>query len=401
MEGSGRVPAPSIASTALPMLRTTSRPEPTRPRTVALDAGLDRLLRFAVARAASTVYLSTGSRPAVRVEGEIQLLEGEPVLSSSDVVSLLLTLTPPEHSHGALRTGGQTEWVSDLQDIGRIRCLSFADQRGPGGVLRLMPVRAASAAQLGLPREVQALAIEPEGLILVTGPRSSGKRTLIAAFVDLINRTRRDHVIAIEREIGIVHGPGTSFVSQREVRGTDDDMLAAARAALREDPDVLVLEQIRNGTVMNVALEAAAGGRLVIAGFYAHSATGAINRIMDFYAREYSRQVQLALADNLRGVVGQVLLKTKGGGRVAAREVLLNTGAVATAIAEGKTSQLPTAIESGRRHGMAPLGDSLVALVEAGIVEPREAYRYATDRAGFLAHLRRQGLDVSFVERLA
>jgi twitching motility protein PilT len=279
--------------------------------------------------------------------------------------------------------------------------MSFVDHRGPGGVLRLMPVRAASVDQLGLPREVQSLAIEPEGLILVTGPRSSGKRTLIAAFVDLINRTRRDHVITIEREIGIVHGRGASFISQREVRGTDEDMLTAARAALREDPDVLVLEQIRSGSVMNVALEAAAAGRLVVAGFYAHSATAAVNRIIDFYSREYSQQVQLALADNLRGVIAQVLLKSNGGGRVAAREILLNTGAVATVIAEGKTSQLPTAIEGGRRQGMAPLSDSLMALVEGGIVEAREAYRYVPDRPGFLARLKRHGVDTSFVERPA
>ena len=219
--------------------------------------------------------------------------------------------------------------------------MSFRDQRGPGGVFRLMPTRSVSAEQLGLPTQVQALAIEPEGLVLIAGPRSSGKRTMMSAFVDLMNRTRRDHVITIEREINIQHERGNSFISQREVRGSDDDMLAAARAAMREDPDVLVIEELRTGALMNVALEAAAAGRLVIGGFSAHTATGAIDRIIDLYAPEYRRQVQMALADSLRGVIVQVLLRKIGGGRLPAREVLLNTPAVSSAIAEGKTSQLP------------------------------------------------------------
>jgi twitching motility protein PilT len=258
-----------------------------------------------------------------------------------------------------------------------------------------MPTRSVSVDQLGLPRSIQALAIEPEGLVLVTGPRSSGKRTLMAAYVDLINRSRRDHVITIEREINIVHNRGNSFISQREVRGDDDDLLAAARAALREDPDVLVIEDLRTGGLMNVALEASASGRLVIGGFSAHSAGAAIDRIIDLYAPEYRRQVQLALADNLRGVIVQVLLHKIGGGRLAAREVLLNTPAVASVLAEGKTSQLPMAIEGGRRHGMMPLNDSLVGFVQSGAIDSREAYRHSSDRPGLLALLKRQGLDTS------
>ena len=364
------------------------------------DFGLDRLLRVAAARGASTLYLSSDAEPSVRVDGELQMLDGEPELTARDVESLLLTLMP-ERNHEALRIGATTEWIVDIEGVGRVRCVSFRDHRGPGGVFRLMPMRSVSADQLGLPRSIQALAIEPEGLVLVAGPRSSGKRTLLAAYVDLINRSRRDHVITIEREINVVHERGSSFVSQREVRGDDEDVLAAARAALREDPDVLVIEDLRTGGLMNVALEASASGRLVIGGFSAHTAAAAIDRIIDLYAPEYSRQVQLALADNLRGVIVQVLLHKIGGGRAAAREVLLNTPAVASLLAEGKTSQLPMAIEGGRKHGMMPLNDSLVAFVQSGLVDSREAYRYSNDRPGFLALLKRQGLDTSFVERLA
>jgi twitching motility protein PilT len=362
-------------------------------------SGLDRLLRMSAARGASTLYLSSESRASVRVDGELQRFEGEPVLTARDVESLLLTLMP-ERSHEALRTGAATEWICDIEGVGRVRCMSFRDHQGPGGVFRLMPTRSASADQLGLPRSVQALAIEPEGLVLVVGPRSSGKRTLMSAFVDLINRTRRDHVITIEREINIVHERSQSFISQREVRGSDDDMLTAARGALREDPDVLVIEDLRTGPLMNVALEAAASGHLVVGGFSAHTAASAIDRIISLYAPEYHRQVQFALADSLRGVVVQVLLRKTGGGRVPAREVLLNTPAVSSVIAEGKTSQLSMAIEGGRRYGMTPLNDALVGLIQSGSVDARDAYRQSTDRTGFLAALKRQGLDTSFVEKL-
>jgi twitching motility protein PilT len=363
-------------------------------------SGLERLLRVSSARGASTLYLSSNSRPCVRVDGELEMLDGEPVLVPRDVESLLLTLMP-ERSHEALRTGAATEWICDLEGVGRVRCMSFRDQRGPGGVFRLMPTRSVSADQIGLPQAVQALAIEPEGLVLIAGPRSSGKRTTLSAFVDLMNRTRRDHIITIEREINIQHERGNSFISQREVRGNDEDLLVAARAAMREDPDVLVIEELRTGALMNVALEAAAAGRLVVGGFTAHTATGAIDRIIDLYAPEYHRQVQMALADSMRGVIAQVLLRKVGGGRLPAREVLLNTPAVSGAIAEGKTSQLPMAIEGGRRYGMMPINDALVGLVQNGSVEASEAYRHSPDRAGFLAALNRNGIDTSFVERLA
>jgi twitching motility protein PilT len=397
---SSAVPSPQPA-VVLNILRNPVRSEMPPPAVEDPTlSGLERLLRVSSARGASTLYLSSESRPSVRVDGELQLLDGEPVHVARDVESLLLTLMP-ERSHEALRSGAATEWICDLEGVGRVRCMSFRDQRGPGGVFRLMPTRSVSADQLGLPKQVQALAIEPEGLVLVAGPRSSGKRTTMAAFVDLMNRTRRDHIITIEREINIRHERGNSFISQREVRGSDEDVLAAARAALREDPDVLVIEDLRTGALMNVALEAAAAGRLVVGGFSAHTATGAIDRIINLYAPEYRHHVQMALADSLRGVIAQVLLRKIGGGRLPAREVLLNTPAVSSAIAEGKTSQLPMAIEGGRRYGMMPLNDALAGLVQSGSVEARDAYRRSPDRPGLIATLNRQGFDTSFVERLA
>jgi len=158
---------------------------------------------------------------------------------------------------------------------------------------------------------------------------------------------------------------------------------------------------MRTPEIVSAALEAAASGLLVIGALPAHTTTGVVDRIIDSYPPEQRRSLQLALAENLRGIVAQVLLRKPGGGRVAAREVLLNTPAVSSAIAEGKTSQLPLAIEGGRKYGMVPLNDALVGFVQGGVVEAREAYRRAIDRAGFLALLKRQGIDTSFVERLA
>jgi twitching motility protein PilT len=397
-ESAFRAPAPPPFAPVLPMARSPIRTDTPAPIMSSGVSGLDRLLRMAAARGASTLYLSSHARPSVRVDGEIQMFEGEPSHGPNDVESLLVTMMP-ERNHEALRMGQATEWITDLEGVGRVRCLSFRDHRGPGGVFRMMPVRAVSTEQLGLTREVQSLAIEPEGIVLIAGPRLSGKRTMISAFIDLMNRTRRDHIITIENEINVVHERGTSFISQREVRGSHEEVESVARAALREDPDVIVIESMRTAPMINVALEAAASGQLVIGGFPAHDTTSAIDRIINLYPPEYRRQVQLAMAENLRGVVAQVLVRKNGGGRLAAREILLNNPAVAGIIAEGRTSQLPIAIEGGRRQGMQPLNDALAGLVQSGSVDVREAYRRASDRGGFLALLKRLGMDTALIER--
>jgi len=306
----------------------------------------------------------------------------------------------PERGAEALRSGAATEWISEFAELGRVRCLSFRDHRGPGGVFRIMPQRAVTTEQLGLSREIQSLADETDGLLVVTGPRLSGKRTLMSAFIDHINRTRHLHIITIERDINIVHERVGSMVSQREVR-TAEHMATAVRNALREDPDILVLEDVSSADLVNLALDAAAAGRLVICGFTARSAAGAIDGIIDLSPPSERRRVEVSLAQNLRGVVAQVLLKKAGGGRLAARELLLNTPAVASLLAEGKTSQLPLAIEGGRKHGMVPLNDALGGFAQSGAIEVREAYRCSADRPGLLALLQRQGIDTSQVERLA
>jgi twitching motility protein PilT len=389
-----REPADPLAvppsDVVFPMARSPVRLEGAS-RGGASASRLGRLLQTAAARGASMLYLSSDAQPSVRVDGDVQVLTGEPVLGAHEIESLLMTIVP-DRRHESLRNDWATESIAEVEGVGRVRCMTFRDQRGPGGVFRIMPARAASAAELGLSREVESLALEPEGLVLVAGPRLSGKRTTISALVDVTNRKRRGHVITVEEEIRVVHGAGTSIVSQREVRGSADDIERVTRAALREDPDVLVIESIVTAPLVDLALEAASR-RLVIAGLPARDAVSAIGGLVNLYPVDERRQVQPALAERLRGVVAQSLVRKIGGGRVVAREILLRTPAVAAAITEGRTSQLPMAIDAGRRLGMQRLNDSLATLVQSAAVDVKEAYRHAVDRAGFIVLLEQMGID--------
>jgi len=386
----------------LPLARSPIRPDAGRmtPMPSAKYLGIGRLLRMAAARGASSLYLMTDTRPTIRIDDEILPLDSELPQASAEVESLILELAPGM-SREALVGGTSAEWTCELPDVGRVRCLSFRDQRGPGAVFRLIPTRLVSADQLGLSRDIQSLCAERDGLVVVAGPRMSGKSTLVSALVDLINRTRADYVVSLESEIKFLHENRKSIISQREVRSDPDVMLANARAAIRENPDVLVIDDLRTPELVAVALDAADSGHLVIGTVTAHTTSAALARMIETAPFEKQGQVALALSETLRGAFAQVLLRKTGGGRVAARELIFNTSSVAALIAEGKVSQLPLAMESGRKYGMVPMNDALLAFVQSGAVDAREAYRKAFDRAAFLEQLRREGIDTSFVERLA
>ncbi len=387
----------------LPLSRRATRHEP--PTTTAPHASpvfsIDELLRVAAARGASTVYIVAQSRPMVRADGEINVLEigpGTP-LAEADIDRLMLDMAPAA-AREAWQRGQTAEWMCDFDDVGRVRCMTFRDHRGPGLIFRMIPPQAISADQLGLTPEVQALCAQSDGLVLITGPRASGKSTLMASFVDLINRTRSDHVVTIESQIGFVHESRRSFISQREVR-EGESVASGVRGALREDPDVLFISDLRSAEIASAAVEAAESGRLVVASLPAASTVAAVDRMLELLPAGRRSQAQASLAASLRGVVAQVLVRRIRGGRVAAREVLLNTAAVASLIQEAKTAQLPLAIESGRRHGMMPLNDALAAFVRDGTVHVTEAYRKAFDKQALLTALRRDGIDTSFAEKLA
>ena len=391
------LPRTSPSAVILPLSRSPIPTEPPVEVRSASGTPVERVLRIAAARGAATVYVVARSHPVIRVDGEISVLEGEPALTAAEIERLVMDLAPAR----ARDSEPPGEWVAEVPDVGRVRCVTFRDHRGPGVIFRMIPPKAISADQLGISPEVQALCAQPDGLVLVTGARASGKSTLLSAFVELINRTRSDHVITIESQIAFVHESRKSFVSQREVRGNSEVAASAVRSAFREDPDVLVIEDMRTPEIVAAALEATESGRLVFGSVSAVSTVAAIDRLVEMFPPDRRSQAQTSLASALRGVVAQTLLRKVKGGRVAAREVLLNTPAVASLILEGKTFQLPVALASGRRHGMMPLADSMAALVREGTVHAAEAYRKAPDREALLAALRRDGVDTSFAERLA
>jgi twitching motility protein PilT len=383
----------------LPMTRTV-RIEVTPRIPVSRSTDVERLLRSAAARGASALFVTSESRPYIRVDGDIRQLEGEPILSRTDVEAAIVEIAS-ESRREPIGKGEVAEWLKEYPELGRIRCTTFNDHRGPGLLLRMIATRAATAESIGLSHEVQALATESQGIVLVAGPRGSGKSTLLSALVDLVNRQRAEFVITLERQIRLVHDNRSALVSQREIRGGADEALAAARSALREGPDVLVIDDLISPHMVPLILTAASEGLLVFVSITAPSTSDAVQRFIELAAPEMRGAVQAEMAESFRGAVAQTLLKKTGGGLVAAREVLLATAPVARVISEGQLAQLPHALESGRRHGMTSFTDTLMEYVRGGSVDVREAFRKAPDRDRLLAALKREQIDTSLVERLA
>ena len=269
--------APGLAA-VLQMTHSVRLEVPPRVTTVRAS-GVERLLRLAAARTASALFVTCDSRPSIRVEGDIRPLDGEPPLTRAEVDAAVMEIVPQAEQE-AVGRGESTEWITEFADLGRVRCITFTDHRGPGVVIHMIATRAATAEQLGLSREVQALATEPQGLVLVAGAPGTGKSTLVSALVDLVNRQRAEYVVTLERQIRLVHDNRTAIVSQREIRGGADEALSAARAALREDPDVLVVDDLASAQMVPLLLHAASEG-LVFVSITAPSTTEAVERFVE------------------------------------------------------------------------------------------------------------------------
>jgi twitching motility protein PilT len=358
---------------------------------------IERLLATVFTRGATALYLTAQSPPYVRVDDDLRPVDGEKALSAAEIDAALGALAP---GSGGLRPGDQG-YVIDLAGVGRIRCTMFRDYRGPGAIFHLITQRPLSAERLGLSPAIQALATEAEGLVIVASPRGHGKSTVAAALVDVVNRERPHYVITLERQIRTVHESRRALVSQREVGESPDRLLQAARAALAEGPDVLVIEDVPSADVFQVALDAADAGMLALVTVSAGSVTAALKRLADMWPAERQRPVLAQMASQLRGAVAQLLLRRVRGGRAAAREVVVMTAAVAGVLADGNLDDLPLAIESGRKHGLNTMTDALVELVRTGVVDLREAYRKADDHEALVEALRRERVDTSVAERFA
>ncbi len=277
------------------------------------------------------------------------------------------------------------------------RANAFRDHCGAGAVFRFIPATVATVEYLGITPEVQNLCFLTNGLVLVTAPTGSGKSTTLGALVDLINRSRNDHVITIEDPIEFVHENKKCVITQRQVGVHTASFKSALRAALREDPDIVLVGELRDLETISIALETAETGHLVFGTLHTTTAVGTVDRVIDQFPADRQEQIRVMLADTLKGVISQTLCKKIGGGRVAAREILLSLPAVSNLIRENKAFQIPSVMQTSRKLGMILLNDVLADLVDQGQIEPKEGYMKATDKQAFLNTLKNRGHDTSFV----
>jgi twitching motility protein PilT len=387
-------PAPSAApsfsppSPSSPSVRSTQDASEQR-------GAIEALFRQLVQSGASDLHLRTSEPPMLRVHGELTRMEQSP-LSVERLEAMLLSIMTPKEI-GEFKDGGDTDWAHEIAGVARFRCNAGRDRFGPFGVFRVIPNQIRTADEMGLSREVQNLCYLTKGLVVVTGPTGSGKSTTLAGLVDLINRTRTDHIITIEDPIEFVHPSKKCLVTQRQVGVHTRSFKHALRAALREDPDIILVGEMRDLETVSIAIETAETGHLVFGTLHTTTAASTIDRIIDQFPADRQSQVRVMLSESLRGVIAQTLCKKIGGGRVAAREILLSTPAVSNLIREGKTFQIPSIMQTNRKSGMVTLNDALLELVDARVVEPKEAYMKAVEKAGFAAALKAKRHDVSFL----
>ncbi|MEA2765344.1 MAG: twitching motility protein PilT [Gemmatimonadaceae bacterium] len=374
----------------------TEVPKPSATGNRALDK-IEGLLRVLVGHKASDLHLRAGSPPMLRASGEIEPIPGEAVLSSEDI-DIMLNSVMLEQNREEFKEINDTDFAHEIVGVARFRGNALRDRKGTGAVFRAIPAAVVTVEQMGLSQEVQRLCHLTKGLVLVTGPTGSGKSTTLCALIDLINRTRSDHVITIEDPIEFVHESKKCLITQRHVGVHTSSFKHALRAALREDPDIVLVGELRDLETVSMAIETAETGHLVFGTVHTSTAVSTIDRVIDQFPPDRQAQIRVMLSESLKGVISQVLCKKIGGGRVAAREIMLSTPSVSNLIREGKTFQLPSVLQTSRRLGMVTMNDALIELVESNQVEPQEAYLKATDKVGIIHMLKQRGKDVSFAD---
>jgi len=353
---------------------------------------IDRFLQMMRDRGASDLHLSVGRPPMLRVSGELEHIRYR-VLDDQHVRSMLEPITPPERWRQFMNTG-DTDFAYELTGVARFRVNLFRQQRGMGAVFRVIPSRIMSLEELGLPPQVSRLADLEGGLVLVTGPTGSGKSTTLAALIDRIASSRQYHIITIEDPIEFVYPVRRSLIHQREVGSHARSFAAALQAAVREDPDLILVGELRDLETIAMALTAAERGTVVFATLHTNSAAKTVDRIINVFPASEQEGIRNILGESLRAVVAQQLLPTVTGGRVAALEILFSSPAIGTMIREGKTAQITSAIQTGSRSGMIDMDSSIRKLWEDGVVSAAAAYDKAIDKEAFAELLREAGESV-------
>jgi twitching motility protein PilT len=372
-------------------------PSASRFADVAVTAAVDRLLLTMLEMGASDLHLSTDCPPRVRVHGKMMVLPGAEACSEHSLLEQLFEITP-ERNRVEFEARNDTDFGHSIPGVSRFRANLFRDRRGPGGVFRAIPFQILSPDQLGLPPQVLELCYLTKGLVLVTGPTGSGKSTTLASLIDHINQNRTDHVITIEDPIEFVHENKKCLVNQREVHSHTDSFKDALRAALREDPDIVLVGEMRDLETIAIAVETAETGHLVFGTLHTTTAPSTIDRIIDQFPADRQDQIRQMLSTSLKGVIAQTLCPKIGGGRVAAYEILYSTPAVANLIREAKTYQLYSIIQTNRGLGMMTLNDSLMDLVRKKLVDPKDASLLSVNKSEFAGMLMKEGVPASLLE---
>ncbi len=355
---------------------------------------IDRLLRLMVERKASDLHISTTAPPMFRLDGDMIPVEGFPLFTAEAVQTMLWPIVPARNRE-EFEKDNDTDFAYEIAGLARFRCNLFVDLRGMGGVFRQIPTKILTVEQLGLPTELLSLCNLSKGLVVVTGPTGSGKSTTLAALVDYINRTRKAHIITIEDPVEFVHQNQNSLINQRQVGEHTESFKRALRAALREDPDIVLLGEMRDLETIAIAMETAETGHLVFGTLHTSSAPSTIDRIIDQFPTDQQNQIRTMLSTSLKGVIAQMLCKKKGGGRVAALEVMMGVPSIGNLIREGKIFQIPSVIQTSRNIGMRMMNDSLFDLVKKGIVDPDEALSKSNEKAGLQQQFRTANIAFS------
>jgi len=327
---------------------------------------LQQLLELSVQKGASDLHISSGTPPALRIDGDIQKISTES-LSQRDVLDMVHTVMS-EQLQADFKQKLEADFSIHVEGLARFRVNVFMQRHGPAAVFRTIPSTVLSLEDLKAPEILRKIADYPRGLVLVTGPTGSGKSTTLAAMVDHINNTYPYHILTIEDPIEFVHDSKQSLINQREVHRDTHSFNAALRAALREDPDVILVGEMRDLETIRLALTAAETGHLVFGTLHTTSAPKTIDRIVDVFPGEEKAMVRSMLSESLRAVVSQILLKKEGGGRVAAHEIMLSTPAIKNLIREDKIAQMYSSIQTGAALGMQTMDQALNKLLDAGTV---------------------------------
>jgi len=385
-EPAAEVPAPAPAAPP----PVVSIPKGTGP-----TAAMDELLRIVCREKASDLHISAGSPPLLRLDGDIKVIPGRVPLSAEDTEKLLTPIAP-ERNREEFARRHDTDFAYEIKGLARFRCNFFMDRKGMGGVFRQIPTKIISAEEMGLSKEILALCDLPKGLVLVTGPTGSGKSTTLCALIDHINKNRTDHIITIEDPLEFVHENKNCLINQRQVGEHTNSFKDALRAALREDPDIVLVGEMRDLETVAIAIETAETGHLVFGTLHTSSAPSTVDRIIDQFPSDRQGQVRVMLAESLKGVISQMLCKKIGGGRVPVLEVLIGTPSVANLIREAKVFQIPSVMQTGKKYGMCLMNESFTELVKKKVVAPQEAYDRALDKPGLLSMFKKHNLDTSW-----